>query len=85
MELNAVVGLKRAIINREGLIQLNTEKLEGFQYAFYLRHSVEVWMDDTIRKVEKDICGDWSQRYGFDLEYYSFEKGLGRLTVSLRG
>lgn len=50
-----------------------------------LSEHIEVWMDDTIRKVEKDICGDWSQRYGFDLEYYSFEKGLGRLTVSLRG
>lgn len=50
-----------------------------------LTENIEVWMDDTIRQVEKDICKDWSQRYGFDLEYYSFEKGLGRLTVSLRG
>ena len=50
--------------------------------SIQLSRHIEVWMDDTIRQVEKEICKDWSQRYGFDLEYYGLEKGLGRLTVS---
>lgn len=45
-----------------------------------LSENAEVWMDDTIRQVEKDICEDWAQKYGFDLEYITLEKGLGRLT-----
>lgn len=45
-----------------------------------LSENTEVWMDDTIRQVEKDICVDWSEKYGFDLEYIVLEKGLGRLT-----
>ncbi|WP_025652051.1 MULTISPECIES: class I SAM-dependent methyltransferase [unclassified Psychrobacter] len=45
-----------------------------------LSDNVEVWMDDTIRQIEKDICEDWAQKYGFDLEYFTLEKGLGRLT-----
>lgn len=48
-----------------------------------LSESAEVWMDDTIRQVEKDICEDWAQKYGFDLEYTTLEKGLGRLTRSI--
>jgi hypothetical protein len=40
----------------------------------------EVWLDDTIRQEEKDICERWAKDYGFDLEYYPLEKGLGRLT-----
>lgn len=40
----------------------------------------EIWMDDTIRQEEKDICERWSKDYGFELEYYPLEKGLGRLT-----
>ena len=42
--------------------------------------SAEVWMDDTIRQEEKDICERWAKDYGFELEYYPLEKGLGRLT-----
>lgn len=45
-----------------------------------LSENAEVWMDDTIRQVEKDICESWAQKYGFDLEYITLEKGLGRLT-----
>jgi len=42
--------------------------------------NAEIWMDDTIRQEEKDICERWAKDYGFELEYYSLEKGLGRLT-----
>ena len=42
--------------------------------------SAEVWMDDTIRQEEKDICERWAKDHGFELEYYPLEKGLGRLT-----
>ncbi|WP_299585356.1 class I SAM-dependent methyltransferase [uncultured Microbulbifer sp.] len=45
-----------------------------------LSAKAEVWMDDTIRQEEKDICERWGQDHGFDLEYHSLEKGLGRLT-----
>ena len=47
-----------------------------------LSENIEVWMDDTIRQVEKDICEDWSKKYGFDIQYHTLEKGLGRLTLS---
>lgn len=40
----------------------------------------EVWLDDTVRQEEKEICEKWAADYGFRLGYYSFEKGLGRLT-----
>lgn len=39
----------------------------------------EVWMDDTVRQEEKDICERWAEDYGFEVEYYPLEKGLGRL------
>lgn len=42
--------------------------------------NAEVWMDDTIRQEEKDICERWAKDHGFELEYFSLEKGLGRLT-----
>ncbi|GAB2885688.1 class I SAM-dependent methyltransferase [Microbulbifer echini] len=45
-----------------------------------LSTKAEVWMDDTIRQEEKDICERWGQDHGFQLEYYPLEKGLGRLT-----
>ncbi|WP_426241020.1 class I SAM-dependent methyltransferase [Psychrobacter sp. TWP2-1-2] len=48
-----------------------------------LSDSVEVWMDDTVRQEERDICEDWAQNNGFNIQYYPLEKGLGRLTVSL--
>ncbi|WP_418139345.1 class I SAM-dependent methyltransferase [Oceanimonas smirnovii] len=47
-----------------------------------LSQRAEVWMDDTIRQEEKDICERWANDYRFELEYYSLEKGLGRLTRS---
>ena len=42
--------------------------------------NAEVWMDDTIRQEEKDVCERWAADYGFYLKYYPLEKGLGRLT-----
>lgn len=44
-----------------------------------LSPNAEVWMDDTIRQEEKDICERWAEDHGFELEYYPLEKGLGRL------
>lgn len=44
-----------------------------------LSPTAEVWMDDTIRQEEKDICERWAKDHGFELEYYPLEKGLGRL------
>ena len=45
-----------------------------------LAPTAEVWMDDTIRQEEKDICERWAKDHGFELEFYPLEKGLGRLT-----
>lgn len=45
-----------------------------------LSPNAEVWMDDTIRQEEKDVCERWAADYGFKLEYFPLEKGLGRLT-----
>lgn len=39
----------------------------------------EVWMDDTIRGEEREICDQWASDFGFSVEYYPCEKGLGRL------
>lgn len=40
---------------------------------------IEVWLDDTARQEEKDICESWATNYGFELKLYPLEKGLGRL------
>lgn len=48
-------------------------------FAKQLTANAEVWMDDTIRQEEKDICQSWAQDYAFDLKYFSLEKGLGVL------
>lgn len=45
-----------------------------------LSPNAEVWMDDTIRQEEKDICERWAKDHGLQLEYYALEKGLGRLS-----
>lgn len=52
--------------------------------ALYQRLSpdAQVWMDDTIRQEEKDICQRWAEDYGFELEYFPLEKGLGVLKRS---
>lgn len=42
--------------------------------------NAEVWMDDTIRDEEKDVCKRWAADYNFYLDYFPLEKGLGRLT-----
>lgn len=44
--------------------------------------NAEVWMDDTIRQEEKDICERWAKDHDFEVEYLPLEKGLGRLTRS---
>ncbi|SDI96690.1 Methyltransferase domain-containing protein [Vreelandella titanicae] len=45
-----------------------------------LSTGAEVWMDDTIRQEEKEICESWAKDYGFELKYYPLEKGLGVLS-----
>lgn len=49
--------------------------------ALYDRLSsrAEIWMDDTIRNEEKEICHHWSKKYDLSLEFVSLEKGLGIL------
>lgn len=47
-----------------------------------LTPATQVWMDDTIRQEEKDICEKWAKDYDFQLEYFPLEKGLG---VLIRG
>ncbi|WP_269900173.1 class I SAM-dependent methyltransferase [Paenalcaligenes faecalis] len=42
----------------------------------------EVWLDDTGRQEEKDICESWAADYGIELSFYPLEKGLGRLIRS---
>lgn len=44
-----------------------------------LSSNAEVWMDDTIRQEEKDICADWAQKHGMVVDFIDFEKGMGRL------
>lgn len=40
----------------------------------------QVWMDDTVRQEEKEICEDWAKKYGLDLTLHlTVEKGLGVL------
>lgn len=48
--------------------------------ASKLSPEADVWMDDTIRQEEKDICERWANDHGFVVNYYPLEKGLGRLT-----
>lgn len=58
------------------------------QYARYpavpamadkLASNAEVWMDDTGRQDERDICEAWGNEYQFEVEFTPLEKGLGRL------
>lgn len=50
----------------------------------HLTPEAQVWMDDTVRQEEKDICEDWAKEYEFELTYYYPEKGLGILSKSLK-
>ncbi|WP_311066011.1 class I SAM-dependent methyltransferase [Halomonas sp. DWK9] len=59
------------------------------QYARYpavpafidrLSPNAQVWMDDANRQDEKDVCEHWAENYGFNLEFFPLEKGLGLLT-----
>lgn len=45
-----------------------------------LNPTTQVWMDDTVRQEEKDICEKWAKDYGFELQYFPLEKGLGILS-----
>lgn len=58
------------------------------QYARYpampalqnlLSSGAEVWIDDTVRQEEQDICKKWAERFDFKLTFYALEKGLGIL------
>ncbi|WP_084646235.1 O-methyltransferase [Marinimicrobium agarilyticum] len=44
----------------------------------------QVWMDDTVRQEEVDISKDWAKRYGYSVEFFSLEKGLGVLIPNER-
>ena len=48
-----------------------------------LSMAATVWMDDTNRQDEKDICEAWAQRYAMTTEYLDYEKGLGILRHSV--
>ena len=47
-----------------------------------LHSSSQVWMDDTIRDEETQICEAWSNLTNMSLEFFSLEKGLGVLSYS---
>ena len=47
-----------------------------------LHSSSQVWMDDTIREEETQICEAWSELTKMSLEFFSLEKGLGVLSYS---
>lgn len=42
---------------------LNSRHSASITLSTQLSKNIEVWMDDTIRQVEKDVCKDWSQKY----------------------
>ena len=52
--------------------------------ALYKQFSdnIEIWVDDTVRQEEKDICESWATEYEFNLQYHALEKGLGILSTS---
>ena len=47
-----------------------------------LAKEAQVWMDDTIRAEEYEICERWSELGNGALTFFELEKGLGVLTVS---
>lgn len=46
------------------------------QFADY----IEIWMDDTNREDEREICTIWAQKYHLKLEKHAFDKGLIRMS-----
>tara|TARA_R110002124_G_scaffold232701_1_gene397783 strand:- start:6375 stop:7142 length:768 start_codon:yes stop_codon:yes gene_type:complete len=49
-------------------------------YEHFSDH-IEIWVDDTVRQEERDICESWAAEYEFNLQYYALEKGLGILST----
>lgn len=47
-----------------------------------LAKNAQVWMDDTIREEEYEICQRWRELVNGSLIFYELEKGLGVLTVA---
>ncbi|MDW5286465.1 class I SAM-dependent methyltransferase [Alteromonas macleodii] len=47
-----------------------------------LAKAAQVWMDDTIREEEYEICERWSELVNGALTFFELEKGLGVLVVS---
>ncbi|MFT6443545.1 MAG: hypothetical protein ACJASM_003106 [Salibacteraceae bacterium] len=41
-----------------------------------LTQNAQVWMDDTIRREEVDICSQWAEKFEFEQGTFAFEKGL---------
>ncbi|MDR1554429.1 MAG: class I SAM-dependent methyltransferase [Campylobacteraceae bacterium] len=54
--------------------------------AFYGRLSLnaQIWMDDTNRDEEKEICKTWVDKYNLNVEYFPLEKGSCILTKKLQ-
>lgn len=47
-----------------------------------LHSASQVWMDDTVRDEETQICKAWAELTKMSLEFISLEKGLGVLSYS---
>ncbi|MDR1460640.1 MAG: class I SAM-dependent methyltransferase [Campylobacteraceae bacterium] len=49
--------------------------------AFYdrLDSNAQVWIDDTNRDEEKEICKVWTNKYNMSIKYFPLEKGLSIL------
>nr|WP_136251676.1 class I SAM-dependent methyltransferase [Ningiella ruwaisensis] len=45
-----------------------------------LHTSSQIWMDDTIREEETQICEEWSKLTNMSLTFFTLEKGLGILS-----
>ncbi|MCW4151718.1 class I SAM-dependent methyltransferase [Halomonas sp. 18H] len=83
----------RLLTDLEGIDMLVVDGPPGAtcQYARYpalpavadrLSTDATIWMDDTIRQDEKDICESWSKDFAMTTEYFDYEEGLGILRRS---
>ena len=70
--------------NGEMLLKMLSRKCEkdhehGILEGHRATSAAQIWMDDTARRDEKTVCQQWTDDYGFNLEYVPMEKGLGIL------
>lgn len=45
----------------------------------HLSPDAQIWMDDTIRDEERNICECWAKKFNLELNFLPMEKGLGIL------